>query len=251
VSGRFLAYTIVPTTTDDSLALDVTVSFRLPGAKKTSLILPSEWQGQKDLYKAIQSIEALSPRTLLQEGETPWSKEVTFPLGQVVRLRYRVKKDWEGKVDASSYFRVMLDRSYFEVSGRNFLVYPDLPDDQVLPMSLEWKDLPPEWTAIDSFAGNAPCQSLTTRIVKLSNGLFAGGKMRTTELTVDGERVYFATRGTWQFSDPAFAEITQKILSTERQFWGDTSIPNYLIALLPRDCTGRFVCAVHVESDSA
>jgi predicted metalloprotease with PDZ domain len=236
-SGRFLAYTISPIITDDTLSLEVTVSFRLPGVKKTSLILPSEWQGQRDLYKAIQSLETLSPRTLMQEGEAPWSKTVTFPLGQIVRLRYRVKKDWEGKIDASSYFRVMLDRSYFQVSGRNFLVYPDLPDDEALPMSLEWKDLPPEWTALDSFAGIALCQSQTTRIIKLSNGLFSGGKVRTTKLTVHGEPVYFVTRGSWEFSDPEFAGIAQKILAAEREFWGDTSIPNYLITLLPSDDT--------------
>ena len=224
--GRFLAYTIKPVIADDGLSLDVTVSFRLPGAKGTGLVLPSEWQGQKDLYKAVHELEALSRGTFLQEGENQWSRRVSFPLGQVVRLHYRVTKDWGGKIDASSYFRVMLDRSYFQVSGRNFLVYPDLPDDENLPLFLEWKDLPAQWSAVDSFAGTAPRQSLTTRIIKLSNGLFAGGEMRTTKLTVDGHPVYFVSRGNWKFADSAFSEIAQKILATEREFWGDTNIPN-------------------------
>lgn len=202
-----------------------------------ALVLPSEWQGQKDLHKAVHELEALSRGTFLQEGENLWSRRVAFPLGQVVRLHYRVTKDWDGKIDASSYFRVMLDRSYFQVSGRNFLVYPDLPDDENLPLFLEWKDLPAQWSAVDSFAGTAPCQALTTRIIKLSNGLFAGGEMRTTKLTVDGHPVYFVSRGNWKFADSAFSEIAQKILATEREFWGDTNIPNYVITLLPSDDT--------------
>ena len=89
-SGRFLAYTIEPVIADGSLSLDVMVNFRLPGSKGTRLVLPSEWQGQKELYKAIHDLEALSRGTHVQKSETPWLRQVTFPLGQMVRLRYRI-----------------------------------------------------------------------------------------------------------------------------------------------------------------
>jgi predicted metalloprotease with PDZ domain len=236
-SGRFLAYTVEPVIADGAVSLAVTVSFRLPGTKSARLVLPSEWQGQKELYKAIHDLEALSPGTVLQKSETPWLRQVTFPLGQVVRLRYRVTKDWGGKIDSSSYFRVMLDRFYFQVSGRNFLVYPDLPDDEVLRMSLEWKGLPPRWSIVDSLAGDATCQSVTARLIKLSNGLFAGGEFRTSKMMVKGEPVYFATRDRWEFADSSFSELAQKILAAEREFWNDTGIPTYLITLLPSDDT--------------
>lgn len=236
-SGRFLAYVIEPVIADGSLSLNVTVSFRLPGSKGARLVLPSEWQGQKELYKAIHGLEALSPATFLQKAETPLPRQVTFPQGQVVRLRYRLAKDWDGKIDSSSYFRVMLDRSYFQVTGRNFLVYPDLPDDDEVPMFLEWKGLPPQWSVVDSFAGDAACQSVTARLIKLSNGLFAGGELRITKLTVEGQPVYFATRGKWGFADSSFSDMAQKILAAERKFWQDAAIPNYLITLLPSDDT--------------
>jgi len=234
-TGRFLAYTIQPVVTDAALSLDVTVSFRLPGSRGTRLVLPSEWQGQKQLYKAIHDLEALSPRTVVRDGETPSSRQITFSPGQVVRLRYRVAKDWDGKIDSTSYFRVMLDHSYFQVTGRNFLVYPDLPDDEVLPIFLEWKSLPPEWSVVDSLAGSSTCQSLSTRLIKLSNGLFVGGELRADKLTVEGELVYFVTRGRWEFADSAFENLAQKILATERDFWHDTAIPCYVISLLPSD----------------
>ena len=236
-TGRFLSYTIEPVIGDRALSLNVTVRFRLPGIKSTQLVLPSEWQGQKELYKAIHDLDSVSPGTVLQKGETLWSRRITFPVGQVVSLRYRVTKDWDGKIDSSSYFRAMLDRSYFQVSGRNFLVYPDLPEDDELPILLEWKAVPTQWTVVDSFGGNGTCKSATAKLIKLSNGLFAGGELRTIQLTVEGHPVYVATRGTWQFSDSAFSDLARAILANERGFWHDTAIPSYLITMLPSDDT--------------
>ncbi len=233
--GRFLAYTIEPVTEEGGLSLNVTFSFRLPGTKSVQLVLPSEWQGQKELYKSIHDLEAISSGTTIRNGKSPSSRELTYLPGQVVRLRYRVVKDWSGKVDASSYFKVMLDRSYFQVSGRNFLVYPDLGDDEELPLSLEWKGVPAQWTIADNLAGDVTCQNVTARLIKLSNGLFAGGELRLTKLTIDGEPVYFVTRGKWEFADSSFSDIVQKILAAEREFWNDTHIPSYLITLLPSD----------------
>jgi predicted metalloprotease with PDZ domain len=234
-TGRFLAYTIEPVTTQGAVSLNVAVSFRLPGTKSVQLVLPSEWQGQKELYKAIHDLEAVSPGAILKNGKSAASREVTYPAGQVVRLRYRVEKDWSGKIDSSSYFRTMLDPSYFQVSGRNFLVYPDLSDDEELPLSLEWKGVPPRWTVVDSLAGDATCQNVTARLIKLSNGLFVGGELRSTQFTIEGEGVFLATRGKWEFADSAFSDIAQKILAAERGFWHDTHIPSYLITLLPSD----------------
>jgi predicted metalloprotease with PDZ domain len=250
-SGRFLVYTIKPVIAEGSLSLDVTVSFRLPGSRSTRLVLPSEWLSQKDLYKAIRDVEALSTGTSVRNGETPSLRQVTFPSGQVVRLHYRVAKDWDGSLNSSSYFRVILEPSYFQVSGRNFLVYPDVPEDEELPMSLEWKDLPPQWSVLDSFAGDAKCQSVTARIIKLSNGLFVGGQLRTKKLTVEGEPVYFAMRGTWEFSDSAFSAMAQQILATERGFWHDTAIPTYLITLLPSDETPGSYAGTALEDSFA
>lgn len=81
-SGRFLAYTIEPVIEDRSVMLNVTVSFRLPGSKGTRLVLPSDWQGQRELYKAIHDLEAVSPGVAVLKGDVPWSRQVTFPQGR-------------------------------------------------------------------------------------------------------------------------------------------------------------------------
>jgi predicted metalloprotease with PDZ domain len=233
-AAPFVSYAIEPKIESGALTLDVLLTFRLSGRSAT-LILPSQWQGQNELYRAISKLEVLSPGTSLTNGEQLWTRHLSFPSGQVVRIAYHVAKDWTGKIDASSYFRVMLDPSYFQVAGPNFLVYPSVPDDEDLPILLEWKNLLPGWKVVDSFYGDAPCQYAKTKIIKLANGLFAGGDLRVREFQVEGKEVFVATRGQWSFPDEAFEALVQKVLSAERLFWSDVTIPKYLITLLPSD----------------
>lgn len=232
--GSFVSYTIEPKIENGGLTLDILLSFRLSGRSAT-LILPSQWQGQNDLFHAINGLEVLSPGTSIGNGDLPWMRRITFSSGQVVRLGYHVSKDWMGKIDASSYFRVMLDSSYFQVAGPNFLVHPSIPDDEELLIFLEWKSLPPGWKAVDSFSGDSPCQFAKTKIVKLTDGLFAGGDLRVHQVQVESKQVFIATRGQWSFPDEAFEGLVEKVLSAERLFWHDVQIPNYLITLLPSD----------------
>jgi hypothetical protein len=147
-SGDFLSYSIEPRLTESGLALDVALNFRLAGARSATLILPSEWEGQKDLDKAITNLEVLSAGASLQPNGLASTRKIVFALNQVVRLHYRVVKDWTGNIDSSKYFRVMLDPTYFQVTGDNFLVYPVLPDDKVLPISVKWENLPEGWITL-------------------------------------------------------------------------------------------------------
>lgn len=234
-SGRFISYVIEPKPSDDSLSLDVTVRFRVGGARTIDLVLPSEWEGQKDLYRAIRDLEVVSPGSTLEPTTDPSSRRLRATAGQIVVLHYRVVKDWSGKLDASSYFRVLLDPAYFQVAGRNFAVYPDMPEDEELPINVEWKNLPEGWNVVDNLAGESLCQTVTTKLIKLTNGLFAGGELRVTKINVEGNPVFVATRGGWQFSDDSFSSLVQKILAAERQFWHDTAFPSYLITLLPSE----------------
>jgi len=67
-SGRFLAYKTGPAVSDASRSLKVAVSFRLPASKLAQLVLPSAWQGQQEMYKAIGDLEPLSPGDLCAGG---------------------------------------------------------------------------------------------------------------------------------------------------------------------------------------
>jgi predicted metalloprotease with PDZ domain len=194
----------------------VDLTFRLAGAHNIDLQLPAEWQGQRELYKAIQDIEAVSPQTGVKETSNPARRQLTFPPGQIIHIRYRVVQGWDGGITAETYFRPILQRSFFQLTGRNFLVYPAIPEDQVLPISVTWKNLPPGWVAASNLGSGAACQASRTRLVSATNGLFVGGEVRLVQVEVHGQPVAVAIRGKWDFKDEEFTDLAAKVLGEAR-----------------------------------
>jgi predicted metalloprotease with PDZ domain len=236
-SGAFLAYAIEPDRSGKAPGMRVDLYFRLPGVRNISLQLPAEWQGQRELYKAIHEVEAVSDQTVLQPTADPARRQLTFPLGQMVHIRYRAAQDWEGAISAETYFRAIFEPSFFQLTGRNFLVYPAIPEDQVLPISVAWKNLPAGWVVASNLGSGTSCQSATTRLVSATNGLFVGGDGRLLQVQVHGKPVAVAIRGKWDFTDEEFAGLAAKVLGEERAFWHDFDAPYYLISLLPSEET--------------
>jgi predicted metalloprotease with PDZ domain len=248
-SGPFLAYAIDPDLTGETLKLRVDLSFRLIGVRGVDLQLPSEWEGIQNLYKAIRDIEVLSPQTSLRDARDPARRHLIFPSGQIVHMRYWVVPDWEGDVSSETYFHAILQKKYFQLAGRNFLVYPSLPEDEVLPLSFEWEKFPAGWIVASSLSSGQLCQSATTSLLKASNGLFVGGDFRVHEVSVRGKPVHVAVRGVWSFSDDAFVQLASKVLDEERSFWHDSGAPCYLISLLPsNDPPGSYAGAALEDS---
>jgi predicted metalloprotease with PDZ domain len=235
-SGPFLAYSIEPDLAGGKLTLRVEVSFRLKSTRNADLQLPTDWEGNGALNKSIHDVEVLSSHTTLSEVADPAKRHLTFPSGQVVHLRYQVASDREGPLSSENYFRPLLQKTYFQVAGRNFLVYPSLPEHEVLPLSFEWRNFPAGWVVASSLNGGQFCQQETAPLLRASNGLFVGGDFRIHEVLVSGKPVHVAIRGTWGFSDDAFVELASKVLNAERGFWRD-SAPYYLISLLSSDDT--------------
>jgi len=193
-SGPFLAYTIEPDLSGKTPEVRVDLTFRLAGTR-LDLQLPAEWQGQRELYQAIHDVEAVSPQTAVKATSNPARRQLTFPLGQIIHIRYRVVQEWDGGITAETYFRPILQRSFFQFTGRNFLVYPAIPEDQVLPISVTWKNLPSGWVVASNLGSGTGCQTSRTRLVSATNGLFLGGDFRLVRVQVHGKPVDVAIRG--------------------------------------------------------
>ena len=234
-SGSFLAYTIQPDFASKIPTLQVDLAFRLPGARNATLHLPGEWQGQQYLYKAIHDLEGVSEQTVIVEGAEPSQRTLRFPPEQTVHLRYRVTQDHDGGISSETYSRAILQPSFFQLTGHNFLVYPGLPEDQVLPISFEWKNLPRKWQAASSLGTGSACQSARTPLLNAVNGLLIAGDFRILENQVHGKPVRVAIRGQWDFPDSAFGELATQVIGQERGFWNDFDTSNYLLSLLPSD----------------
>ncbi len=232
--GSFLAYKLEPDLSGSVPGMWVDISFRLPGVQKIDLQLPSEWRSERQLYRAINNIETSSPDTFVRETPDPARRHVTFPAGQIVRLRYRITQDWKGVPSAETYFRAILQATFFQFTGHNFLVYPIIPVEQALPTSVEW-NLPVGWHAASSLAGDTACPAKAPSLLKVINGLFLGGDFRLLKVPINGNVVQVAIRGSWDFSDEAFSQLASSIIGTERAFWHDAGASHYLVSLLPSE----------------
>jgi predicted metalloprotease with PDZ domain len=228
---NFVSYRIQPVSTDGHPALKVDLSFRFENRSAIDLVLPSEWQGATELYKSIHQIKAASPSSLTGGSDNPSRRHVSFERGKPVRVEYLFEPISESP-SSSVTFGPVLSSEFFALTGRNFLVYPDLPEHDSISVSLEWANFPGGWTLADSLGVNEVCQK-TSALLKLSDGLFVGGDFRLQKALLPGPQVYLAIRGKWQFDDAALAEVAAKVITTERQFWDDRNLTSYVLALVP------------------
>jgi predicted metalloprotease with PDZ domain len=243
----FVSYVVTPELGTGALKLKVELTFRLENRSDVELVLPSEWQGATELYKQISGIRVLSPGASIRDADNrPARRRLSFPPGKPVRVEYEFEQ--ANPVQPSGiYFGALLNPGSFVLTGRNFLVYPDIPERAELPVSLEWKDFPAGWSLADSLGVNQSCQQ-TKSLLPLSNGLFVGGNFRLAKRNVAGQPVYVAVRGEWPFSDENFADLAGHVLSAEREFWNDRNAPYYLVTLMPIDAPSGEYAGTAVEN---
>jgi predicted metalloprotease with PDZ domain len=244
--GSFVSYVVAPELAAGSLKLKVELTFKLANRSDVELVLPSEWQGARELYKQVSGIRVLSPATSLRDSDNPARRRLSFERGKPVHVEY-VFEPAEPTQPSGIFFGAVLNPGFFVLTGRNFLVYPDIPEHEELPVSVEWEGFPAGWALADSLGVNQTCQQ-TKSLLALSNGLFVGGDFRLTKRIVAGRPIYVAVRGEWPFRDEDFADLAAKVLSAEREFWNDHNAPHYLVTLMPIDAPSGEYAGTAVEN---
>jgi predicted metalloprotease with PDZ domain len=238
-AAKGLSITLRPFTTPENVpAFEVELSFPGNERGREVLVLPSSWGGQEKLYRAIDDIQPLSPRTSIKDLDTPDRKAVEFPAGSRVRLSYTVTQDW--KQDFSEHiFRPALSPDSFTMIGTSFLVLPDWNEETARPITMDW-EIPPEWTQADSFGvGRGKARSFSASLSQLQTAIYVGGDYRLHSFTVRGRSVNVALRGKWRFTDAQFSSLAQRVIDAERTFWKDDAFPYFLITLTPTDEPGQ------------
>jgi predicted metalloprotease with PDZ domain len=229
----YVSYRIQPESLDGKPALKVALSFKVENRSAIDLVLPSEWQGTTELYKSIHQMRVISAGSSMGGADKVSRRRISFGAGKPVQLEYLFQPE-ELSSKSNVTFGPVLNSDYFVLTGRNFLVYPDVPEHDSMPVSLEWVNFPAGWTLADGLGVNDLCQRGNT-LLKLSNGLFIGGDFRLQKSALPSPQVYLGIRGKWQFDDTALAELAAKVIAAERQFWDDRSMSNYLVVLTPQE----------------
>jgi predicted metalloprotease with PDZ domain len=228
-----LNYSFEPMVAQDKMSLRITLEFKGGRSGRTTLILPSEWAGEKHTEKSVSELATVSPETALKDTRSPAKKELRFPPNDPVRISYVLVKDWSGPLNSATRFRADLSPEYFHIIGITSLLHPELDPFKPVEAHFDWSKLPKDWSLATSFATDERCQSFHGSWHDALNSLFVGGDYRIYHSMVAGNAVNFAIRGQWSFTDEEWTGRVSKIIEFQRTFWHDNSFPYFLITLTP------------------
>lgn len=233
--SNVLTYSFEPILSQEKLDLRITLEFTSGRSGRTTLILPSEWAGQKDAYKSVSELAALSPGTAIQETKDPARREVQSTPHSPVSISYVLVKQWSGPLNSATRFYADLSPEYFHLIGITSLVHPKLSDFAPIEVRFDWSRLPKEWSLATSFATDERCQIFKGKWTDALNSLFVGGDYRIYRGAISGNAIIFAIRGKWSFSDNEWTSTIAEIVEFQRTFWHDNNFPYFLITLTPFD----------------
>ena len=229
-----LSYAVEAIPRGGVLRLSVDLSFPGDATGHTRLYLPSHFSGQRELYKNVQGLAAVSPGVTLAATDSPDVELITFAPNQPVRLHYEVVPDAEIRSGRpGSYFRPALQADYFHFIGTTVWAYPAQYGGP-LAVTLHWK-LPRGWAFCDSLGAGQPAQQFSGTLERFLETIYAAGDFRVLTTQAGGRPVTVALRGKWKFSDAEFLTLAARIIAEERDFWRDNDFPYYLVMLIPTE----------------
>lgn len=202
-------------------SVQVDLSFRGTRRGETPLELPSEWGGQRELWRGISDLEVISGATM-SDGADVWHRLLHHRPEAAIHVRYRVIQDWPGDPSAQqgNAYRPVIRPSYFHLIGDAFIVRPDV--DANSPTRVSVSGLPRGW----SFASDLEHPRLL--LSQVLQSVTVGGDYRIVRGADPHIRI--ALRGEWAFTDAEFATRANAIIAGERAFWRDRSTP-YLVTV--------------------
>ncbi len=168
----------------DGLVLHVTAQFPLGPSGTVSLQLPMHWAGET--LHAMTNLRTASAGAQLEVSATGGSAVLRGEPNGSGTVTYDLEKDWTGPLVNPLQFHAVLMPEYFEFTGNNALVLPqlDTPAQKVATVTarLDFEQLPSSWTVATSFgAGGSPadrCQVATVPAGEIVRALFAAGDFR-------------------------------------------------------------------------
>ena len=233
-----LSYTVEAVPRASGLRLSVDLSFPGDATGHTRLHLPSQFSGQRELYKNVKALAAVSPGVTLADADMPDIKQVTFTPNQAVHLHYEIVPDENSHSrQPGAYFRPALQPGYFHFIGATVWAYP-AQYGRPLAVTLHWK-LPAGWAFCDSLGAGQTDQQFAGTLEQFRETAYTAGDFRVLTVQSGGRPVTVALRGKWKFSDGDFAALVARIVAAERKFWRDEDFPYYLVTLLPVEKNDR------------
>ena len=206
--------------------LGVTLSFQGEADGETLLVLPNEWGGEKELWKALTDWRV--DGGLISDGAQPQFKLVRHHPNALVRVSYVVRQDQPDATDAAALgrYRPKVQPTYIEVLGNAAFAHTPGSDDRAVHVRFE--GVPQGWTLASDLEHSA---TLT------EHDLIESVILMGTDVTIYTPRagpsgVRLATRDGWALQPQDIADTIGAIIAAQRAFWG-SGPDGFLVTMLP------------------
>ena len=224
-------YTISPKYDGDKYSLLVEMDFEADDSDSTILYGPGDWGPAQDLNNCIKNFHVTNATVEeIQKG----AKRLAHQPKAKINISYEVIQDFPYPLtDARQAFRPILQDDFFHFVGPGVFVYPRKLKQAAHQVNLQWKDFPEDWTIHNSFATAQKNQQLVWKDSLWLEAIFLGGKFRQHTIHVEGDPIYIAMRGKWNFTDEAYVDLLKKVITQQRKFWNDYEFPYFTVTIIP------------------
>jgi predicted metalloprotease with PDZ domain len=149
-----------------------------------------------------------------------------------------VSTQYEVGYESSSYYRLLLEPSFFHTIGNTSLLYVrDVPERTRLHIAFHWRGFERAgWKVASSFSVGQDDFVVTESSDDFRQAVFLAGDIRLVRRDIGPTHspLWLAITGSdWGFTDDAFADAAAAVVGAQRSFFEDYDWPFFLISVIP------------------
>lgn len=205
---------------------DIALSFHGHASGETTLYLPDQWGGERDLFRFVHDLTAEGGA--IMPGNAPGQRVLRHAPNAKVSIRYRVAAaaNEPARDKAGNDYRPQFSATHFHVIGNTMMVKPASVHDSA-PARVRIDGLPQGAT----FASDLQHQEVGRKLVAgdLRESVLVGGDFRVIDA---GGGARLAIRGEWKRNDAEWAVAFKRIAQSQRAYWKSGDEP-FLVTILP------------------
>ncbi len=228
-----LIYTISPLKKGDFHSFTIRLEFQGSPTGTTLVSVPFE----NGPYRPQDQIDILSisnsNKHQVVKGDSGLYQIVHKPNARLTLL-YSIKNALKDSIPGlDEVYAQMLTDKYFYWIGNSSWIVPRDSSGKKYAITLKWKGFPTTWTYLNSFDANRTDLRINSTLDDFQNAIYLGGDIRIHTLVINKKPLYFGIRGQWSFSDDEVLNIIHRTVSSQRSYWNDYEIDQFMISLIP------------------
>lgn len=226
--SQHVFYTLGPVREQGLLAaLAVEVRWNAPRTGVSRLALPERWADARELWRHIEGFAVEGATSVKEDG--PALRVITAVPGAELVARYRVRSAYAQDPSSSDGqpFAPIIRPKWFHAFGEALFAVPDEKFDA--PAHFDWTGGSDLLLATDLQHFDYGRHGAVGDV--LESVVIGGENLRVHALP--GEYLRVAILGDYSFTRPAFIELALKVVTSQREFWGDHGQP-FLITMAPQ-----------------